>query len=139
MSQGEDRERLDEKGLRPASPVLIGSVSRKRIEGLLELQLARGVVVLSISPASLRLREVSVTQHMPKVPENTSDPVHHTRNMSARFSELIEHLREDISRVDEPQFKAMAETAAEVMGALATAFKHYEQKRETAWKTQARN
>jgi len=80
-----------------------------------------------------------MNQPTPKVSENTSDPIHHTRNTSARFSELIEHLREDISRVDEPQFKAMAETAAEVLGGLATAFKHYEQKRETAWKTQARN
>jgi hypothetical protein len=75
-----------------------------------------------------------MAQHQSKVPENTSDPVHHTRNMSARFSDLIEHLREDIRRVDEPQFKAMAETAAEVMGGLATAFKHYEQKNEAAWK-----
>ena len=80
-----------------------------------------------------------MAQHMPKVPENTSDPIYHTRNMSLRFSELMEHLREDIRRVDEPQFKAMAETAAEVVGGLATAFKHYEQKNEAAWKTQARN
>jgi hypothetical protein len=67
------------------------------------------------------------------------DPLHHSRNMSARLAEMIEQLRHDIDRVDEPQMKAMFETAAEVLGGLATAFKHYEEKSEHAWNTQARN
>ena len=58
--------------------------------------------------------------------------------MSAQLSEMIDHLRRDIDQVDEPQFKAMFETAAEVLGGLVTAFRHYEQKGEHAWK-QARN
>jgi hypothetical protein len=62
----------------------------------------------------------------------SSDPTHHTRKMSARFSELIDHLRHDIDEVDEPQFEAMFETAAEVMSGLVTAFRHYE-KGEAAW------
>jgi len=56
--------------------------------------------------------------------------------MSERLSQTIDHLREDIDKVDEPQFKAMFETAAEVLGGLVTAFKHYEQKNEHAWKRQ---
>jgi hypothetical protein len=67
------------------------------------------------------------------------DPLHHTRKMSAQFAEIIDHLRHDIDQVDEPQFKAMFETAAEVLGGLVTAFGHYEQKRETAWSRQARS
>jgi hypothetical protein len=68
----------------------------------------------------------------------THDPLHHTRKMSGQLSEMIDHLRRDIDQVDEPQFKAMFETAAEVLGGLVTAFRHYEQKGEHAWK-QARN
>jgi hypothetical protein len=51
---------------------------------------------------------------------------------------VIDNLRRDIDQVDEPQFKAMLETAAEVLGGLVTAFRHYEQKGEHAWKP-ARN
>jgi hypothetical protein len=64
----------------------------------------------------------------------TRDPLHHTRKMSAQLSEMIDHLRRDIDQVDEPQCKAMFETAAEVLGGLVTAFRHYEQKGEHAWK-----
>ena len=66
------------------------------------------------------------------------DPLHHTRKMGAQLSEMIDHLRRDIDEVDEPQCKAMFETAAEVLSGLVTAFRHYEQKDEHAWKT-ARN
>jgi hypothetical protein len=62
------------------------------------------------------------------------DPIHHTRKMSAQLTEMIDHLRRDIDEVDEPQFKAMFETAAEVLGGLVTAFRHYEEKGEHAWK-----
>jgi hypothetical protein len=41
---------------------------------------------------------------------------------------LIDCLRADIGRVEEPQFKAIFETAAEVLGGLVTAFRHYEKK-----------
>jgi hypothetical protein len=39
------------------------------------------------------------------------DPLHHARKMSAQLSEMIDNLRRDIDQVDEPQFKAMFETA----------------------------
>jgi len=63
-----------------------------------------------------------------------NDPVHHTRKMTERLQETIGHLRRDIDRVDEPKFKAMFETAAEVLTGLATAFRHYEQGSESAWR-----
>jgi len=62
------------------------------------------------------------------------DPLHHTRKMHRRFQELIDHLREDVDKVEEPQFKAMFETAAEVLAGLMKAFRDYEQKSESAWR-----
>jgi len=63
------------------------------------------------------------------------DPRHHTRKMKVRLQETVEHLREDIEKVDDPQLKAMFETSAEVLIGLATAFDHYERKNESAWRT----
>jgi TATA-binding protein-associated factor Taf7 len=62
------------------------------------------------------------------------DPRHHTQMMQQRLQQTIDHLRKDIEKVDEPQFKAMFETSAEVLGGLVKAFKHYEQKNESAWR-----
>jgi len=66
--------------------------------------------------------------------ESKSDPRHHTQKMAKRLQETISHLREDVSKVDEPQLKAMFETSAEVLGGLVKAFKDYEQKNEAAWR-----
>ena len=63
-----------------------------------------------------------------------SDPRHHTQKMKARLQEDITHPREDIRKVDEPQFKAMFETSAEVLTGLAKAFDDYERKNEAAWR-----
>jgi len=63
-----------------------------------------------------------------------SDPLHHTEKMRKRLSETIDHLRADIEKVDEPKFKAMFETSAEVLGGLIKAFRDYEQKNESAWR-----
>jgi len=53
--------------------------------------------------------------------------------MSTELSYVIDHLRRDIDEIEEPQCKAMFETAAEVIGGLVTALRHYEQHRESAW------
>jgi hypothetical protein len=66
---------------------------------------------------------------------NESDPIHHTQKMQQRLQEIIEHLRQDIDKVDEPQFKAMFETSAEVLAGLIKAFRDYEQKTEHAWQS----
>jgi hypothetical protein len=62
------------------------------------------------------------------------DPIHHTQKMQKRLTETMQHLREDIEKVDEPQLKAMFETSAEVLGGLVKAFRDYEQKNEPAWR-----
>jgi hypothetical protein len=64
----------------------------------------------------------------------SKDPRAHTANVRKEFRELIEHLRDDIRKIDEPKAQARFETAAEVIGGLETAFKHYEEKSEEAWK-----
>ena len=62
------------------------------------------------------------------------DPRAHTANVRREFGELIEHLRRDINKIDEPKAQALFETTAEVISGLDTAFKHYEEKSENAWK-----
>jgi hypothetical protein len=62
------------------------------------------------------------------------DPRHHTQKMQKALQDIKDHLREDIEKVDEPQLKAMFETAAEVLGGLIKAFRDYEQKNESAWR-----
>jgi HD-like signal output (HDOD) protein len=65
--------------------------------------------------------------------ETDHNPRHHTQKMQMRLKE-IDHLRADIEKVDEPQLKAMFETAAEVLGGLRKAFNDYERKNESAWR-----
>jgi uncharacterized membrane-anchored protein YhcB (DUF1043 family) len=65
------------------------------------------------------------------------NPLHHTQKMQQRLTETIDHLRQDIEKVDEPQLKAMFETSAEVLGGLVKAFRDYEQKNEAAWRRSA--
>jgi hypothetical protein len=57
-------------------------------------------------------------------PEHAAPP--HERDRS---------LWSDIDKVDEPQLKAMFETAAEVLGGLLKAFSDYERKNESAWRS----
>jgi hypothetical protein len=57
--------------------------------------------------------------------------------MKARLQETVTHLREDVEKVDDPQFKAMFETAAEVLTGLIKAFGDYEKKNEAAWRKSA--
>ena len=66
-----------------------------------------------------------------------SDPIRHTQQIRERLQGLIDHLREDIGKVDEPQAMALFETSAEVLGGLQRAFEHYEEKKEAAWQPSA--
>ena len=63
-----------------------------------------------------------------------SNPLHHTQKMKRHFADTVTHLREDIEKVDDPQFKAMFETSAEVLGGLIKAFDDFERKNEPAWR-----
>jgi hypothetical protein len=64
----------------------------------------------------------------------SKDPRAHTANVRKEFRELIDHLRGDVHKIDEPKAPALFETAAEVISGLDTTFKHYEEKSENAWK-----
>jgi hypothetical protein len=66
--------------------------------------------------------------------EADRDPRHHTQKMQKRLQEIIDHLRADVGKVDEPQLEAMFETSAEVLSGLKKAFSDYEQKKESAWR-----
>lgn len=66
--------------------------------------------------------------------KNTSDPLEHTANVKKEFDLLINHLREDITKMDDPSAKALFEVSAEVIIGLKKAFSDYEQKNEPAWK-----
>jgi hypothetical protein len=63
-----------------------------------------------------------------------NNPLHHTQNMKKHLQETVDHLRQDIGKVDDPQFKAMFETSAEVLVGLIKAFGDYEKKNEAAWR-----
>lgn len=65
--------------------------------------------------------------------KSSSDPQVHTANIKNEFQELIDHLREDITKVDDPSAKALFETSAEVLIGLKKAFSDYEEKNEPAW------
>lgn len=64
----------------------------------------------------------------------TSDAGEHSRNIRSEMQELVDYLRRDIGKVDDPKAKALFETSAEVIKGLITAFSHYEEKSEEAWK-----
>jgi hypothetical protein len=55
-----------------------------------------------------------------------SDPRHHTSKIKGMLDELINHLREDIGKINEPRAKVMFETTAEVLNGLKTTYDHYE-------------
>jgi hypothetical protein len=61
------------------------------------------------------------------------DPPAHVANIRGEFQKLIQHLREDVDKIDDAKGQALFETAAEVLTGLSTAFEHYEQKSERAW------
>jgi hypothetical protein len=63
-----------------------------------------------------------------------ADPRHHARYMRAHLPKLIDHLRSDIKKMEEPRAKAMFETSAEVLGGLKKAFSDYDQRSESAWR-----
>ncbi len=52
----------------------------------------------------------------------------------SRLTELAAHLREDVDKVDEPRFKALFETTAEVLTGLEKAIAGYEEKTGNAWR-----
>lgn len=50
------------------------------------------------------------------------------------MQQLVESLRESITRTDDARAMALFETSAEVLRGMITAFEHFEGQSETAWK-----
>jgi|SRR4051812_15544451 len=92
-------------------------------------------VKFNISSITKRKRSLNGKNRIMKVNRtNSSDPHEHIANIKAEFSDLIQHLREDIGKVDDPKAKALFETSAEVISGLEKAFSDYENATEDAWK-----
>jgi hypothetical protein len=66
--------------------------------------------------------------------ENSNDPMAHVSNLKSEFTSLIEHLRSDISKIEDRSAKALFETSAEVLIGLKKAFSDFESKSEPGWK-----
>lgn len=70
--------------------------------------------------------------------ETSPDPAVHSAHLQQQISALIDHMREDVVRVAEPQFQALLETGAEVLGGLRKAFTDYGKHSEPGWRSSAK-
>lgn len=68
-----------------------------------------------------------------QTPYPESDPRRHTAKPREMLTEVAEHAREDILKIDEPKAQALFETTAEVCQGLASAFDHYDRQCEPIW------
>lgn len=62
---------------------------------------------------------------------------HHIIHVQDMLDDLINHLRQDVEKLEEPRAQALFETSAEVLIGLKTAFKHYDAGKETAFRHEA--
>ncbi len=72
------------------------------------------------------------------IDETSPDAAVHSAHLQQQISALIDHLREDVERVAEPQFQALLETGAEVLGGLRKAFVDYGRHSEPAWRSSSK-
>ncbi len=69
-----------------------------------------------------------------KIEHNDSrDPKVHTAHVRQAMQDLIQHLRDDIGRIDEPRAQALFETSAEVLQGLVKTYDDYDAGREIAF------
>jgi hypothetical protein len=66
---------------------------------------------------------------------NSTDPKVHAENIGQMLRAIIDHARQDIDKVNEPRFQSLLETTAEVLQGLETAFRHYTEGKEKAWRS----
>lgn len=69
----------------------------------------------------------------------SDQPEELTKAMRQRLEALVGDLRRDLGRIDDPQFAALFETAAEVLTGLGKAFADFEGKTEPAWRKLSRH
>ena len=55
-------------------------------------------------------------------------------NFKSMLTDVINHAREDVSKINDPKAQALFETTAEVLTGLRKAYEDFEQKSEEAWK-----
>jgi hypothetical protein len=63
-----------------------------------------------------------------------SDPRHHTIKIKGMLNDVVQHAREDVGKVNDQRAQALFETTAEVLRRLVTAYEHFEQRGEQAWR-----
>jgi hypothetical protein len=68
------------------------------------------------------------------VHETSHDAKVHTAKLREETQALIEHLRRDVSMVDDPAAKAMFETSAEVLAGLVKTWQDFDAGREAAFR-----
>jgi hypothetical protein len=62
------------------------------------------------------------------------NPRRHTAKLKALLTEVAEHVRQDVLKVNDARAQALFETTAEVVGGLKAACEHYEARSEPAWR-----
>lgn len=67
-------------------------------------------------------------------PYSESNPRYHAIMMREKLTNMIDTLREDIGKVDDPKAKALFEVSAEVLSGLRKSFEDYERKTEEVWR-----
>jgi len=65
---------------------------------------------------------------------DSPDPRVHSQHIQDMLREVIDHTRQDLDQVQEPRFQALLETTAEVLAGLETAYSHYSEGKEKAWR-----
>jgi hypothetical protein len=82
--------------------------------------------------AEQRSRPLEMEENRERFAED--DPRHHTIKIRGMLSDIRDHLREDIGKINEPRAEALFETTAETLDGLITAFEDYERGQEEAWR-----
>jgi hypothetical protein len=62
--------------------------------------------------------------------EDSPSPVVHSAHIRRQLGEVIEHLNADMSRVEDPRFRALLEVSGEMLKGVRSAFAHYDEARE---------
>jgi hypothetical protein len=71
---------------------------------------------------------------MAAIQKTKSDPKLHTEKIKGMLGDVIRHVRADVDKVSDPKVRALFDTTAEVLSGLVTAYDHFEQRGESAWK-----
>ena len=56
------------------------------------------------------------------------NPLEYTSGIREQFSELIFHLRDDVSKIEDPKAKTLFKISAKVISRLQKAFTNYEER-----------